>query len=296
MILRKLAKRMMHVLPWKKQFFTVIRHFAPPEKLFRHLYFNDWFTVRAGHRTFVMFHYGYQLENQIFWKGLAGWESSSMRLWMGLSAKATVIFDVGANTGLFSLVAKAINPNAEIHSFEPVERVFRKLKRNIIANEFDIAAEQLGISNSTGTATIYDVPEDHVYSVTINKNLNPESQLVIPTTVPVTTLDHYVHSHNLRAVNLMKIDVETHEPEVLEGALNLIRDNRPAILVEVLTSEVAERLMLLLRGLDYTYFSVDELEGPRLSTVISPHQYQNYLLYPGTPQDVITLWNEKTTY
>lgn len=296
MILKKLARRALHAIPMKKKFFTLVRHFSPPEKLFRHLHFNDWFTVHAGHRSFVMYHYGYQLENQVFWKGLDGWERASMRLWMALSARSRIILDVGANTGLFSLVAKAVNPNAEIHSFEPVERVYRKLRRNIEANKFDVVPVQLGISNCTGNATIYDVPEDHVYSVTINKNLNAAGQSVIPTTIQVTTLDDYVRSRNLGAVNLMKIDVETHEPEVLEGALELIRNCHPSILVEVLTQEVADRLMVLFRDLNYVYFLVNELDGPRLTTIIAPHQHQNYLLYPGDPQDVIALWNEKTTH
>ncbi|MBL7848370.1 MAG: FkbM family methyltransferase [Cyclobacteriaceae bacterium] len=296
MTFKKLARRVLQAIPMKKKVFTLVRYFSPPEYLYRHLYFNGWFKVHTNQRSFVMYHYGYQLENQVFWKGLEGWERASMRLWMALSAKSGIIFDIGANTGIFSLVAKAVNPPAEVYSFEPVERVYRKLKRNIEVNQFNVVAEQLGVSNRTGSATIYDVPEDHVYSVTINKNLNAEGRPVIPTTIQVTTLDHYVRARNLGAVNLMKIDVETHEPEVLEGALEMIRKSRPAILVEVLTSEVADRLMVLFRDLKYVYFSVNELNGPQLTTVIAPHQHQNYLLYPGDPQDVIALWNEKTTH
>jgi hypothetical protein len=254
-MLKKLGKYILQILPLKRQLFEIARNFSPPEWIFRHLYFSDWFTVQAGRRSFEMYHYGYQLENQVFWKGLGGWEGASMRLWMALSARSKIIIDVGANTGLFSLVA-----------------------------------------NSTGTAMIYDLPEDHVYSVTVNKNLNPASQRVIPTPIPVITLDNYVHSNDLGPVELMKIDVETHEPEVLEGAHNLIRESRPSMLVEVLTTEAATRITGILEGLNYVYFSIDELKGPKLSMEITPSLNQNYLLYAGNPQDVYNLWNEEATH
>lgn len=292
-MLRKLGKYILQILPLKRKLFEIVRSFSLPEWIFRHLYFNDWFTVHLGQCSFVMYHYGYQLENQVFWKGLDGWEGASMRLWMALSARSRVILDVGANTGLFSLVAKSIHPSAKVYSFEPVERIHKKLRRNIEANGFDIVAEQLGVSNHTGTALIYDLPEDHVYSVTVNKNLNPASHTVIPTSIFVTTLDNYVRSNNLGPVELLKIDVETHEPEVLEGACKLIRESRPSMLVEVLTTEAASRIMGILRDLNYVYFSIDELKGPRLTMEITPNLNQNYLLYAGDPQDVFNLWNEE---
>lgn len=295
-MLKRLGKHILRILPLKRQLFTVVRYFSPPEWVFRHLYFSDWFTVAIEQRSFLMYHYGHQLENQVFWKGLDGWEGASMRLWVALSARSRIIIDVGANTGLFSLVAKTVNPDAEIYAFEPVERVYRKLRRNIEANRFDIVAERLGVSNFTGAGMIYDIPEDHVYSVTINKNLNPTDRMVIPTTISVTTLDEYVHSHKLGPVELLKIDVETHEPEVLEGARNLIRESRPSMLVEVLTQEAATRIAGILKDLNYAFFSIDELRGPRLTMAITPNLNQNYLLYAGNPQDVINLWNEEATH
>ena len=46
-----------------------------------------------------------------------------------------VIFDIGANTGIFALVSGAANPKARIFAFEPVSRVFEKLKGNVALNE-----------------------------------------------------------------------------------------------------------------------------------------------------------------
>ena len=71
-----------------------------------------------------MRHYGFQLENEIFWSGLTnGWEKISTRLWIELSKNSKVIFDIGANTGIYSLVSKSINPTSQVFAFEPVKRV-----------------------------------------------------------------------------------------------------------------------------------------------------------------------------
>ena len=41
-----------------------------------------------------------------------------------------VIFDIGANTGIYSMVTKAINPSSKIHAFEPSKQTYFKLKLN----------------------------------------------------------------------------------------------------------------------------------------------------------------------
>lgn len=291
---RRFAKKALQMLPLKKHLFQLIRYASPPELLFRHLYFTDWFKVDFGCGKFLLYHYGFQLENQVFWRGRAGWEPASMRIWMQLSERSKVIMDIGSNTGLYALVARTVNRDAEIHCFEPVERVFEKLMRNIRKNRFDIQAVQLGLSNFTGTATLYDIPEPHVYSVTVNKNPNREGVPVVATPVSVIKLDDYVRQRDLKTVSLLKIDVETHEPEVLEGAIKIIRESRPSILVEVLTPEVGTRIMKLLERLDYVYFEVDEMNGPRLVENLQPRDHHNFLLYPGDPANITSRWNDKT--
>lgn len=279
-MIKAVLKQLRNALPFKKQLFTLLRPLHPPESVFRHLYFQGWFRVRVGQSHFVMKHQGFQLENNIFWKGLAGWEPVSMRAWIALCTGAKSIMDIGANTGLYALVAKAINPTAKVNSFEPVTRVFRRLEENIHANEFDIEAHCMGMSNFNGEATIYDLPSEHVYSVTINKNLNDDNTKVIPTQVAVITLDEFAKSRGITKVDLIKLDVETHEPEVLEGAFQTLSTNLPAILIEILNDEVAARVEKCITHLPYAFFVMDEGRGPILTGELKPHQFTNYLLCP----------------
>jgi len=294
MTLRGILKGMLERLPLKRELFTFLRLFSLPEKLFRHLYFHGWFQIRMGDSQFAMYHYGYELENKIFWKGLEGWEKTSIGIWIMLSRKAGFIVDVGANTGVFALVAKAANPSAVIYAFEPVERILEKFNRNVEANRFAITGVCKGLSNFEGEATIFDLPSEHVYSVTVNKNLNPGGQTVIPRKIQVTTLDNFVRQENLQRIDLLKIDVETHEPEVLEGALQTLEKWKPAIVMEILTEEVAKRVTHVLRGFDYVYFELNDDKGPILRTEIKPHQHLNYLACARNEGDnLLRMWNER---
>src|SRR5436305_6739082 len=122
---------MYRALPLKREVFSLVRKFAsPPEKVYRHLHFEGPFTVHWGRNKFRMVHYGYQLENALFWEPKGGWERESLRIWSELCTQADCIVDIGANTGVFALLAKTINPKARVIAFEPVARVFQKLVKN----------------------------------------------------------------------------------------------------------------------------------------------------------------------
>lgn len=275
--MKKILSWLLNVLPFKKNIFLLLRIFPVPQSIYQHLYFKGAFSVRAATGRFKMQHYGYELENEMFWKGLNGWEKTTFQVWSLLSQKAKCIIDVGANTGVFSLLSKTVNEGAAVFAFEPVTRVARRLLSNIELNGFEIRVVEKGLSNFEGKATIYDIPAEHVYSVTVNKNLNLPDQPVIPTEIYVTTLAAYARANNLPKVDLVKIDVETHEPEVLEGMLDMLRTDRPALIIEILNEEVANRVNGLLGGMDYLFYVLDDSTGPRLMKSVALSEYKNIL-------------------
>ncbi|MBL7725350.1 MAG: FkbM family methyltransferase [Chitinophagaceae bacterium] len=278
--MKKFLKNLYNLVPFKKAMFHVLRAvWSPKESVFRHLKFKGVFTVPVGKTgKFKIKHYGYQVENEIFWKGLTnGWEKESIKIWMKLCEKSTVIFDIGANTGIYSLIAKCVNPASQVFAFEPVARVFEKLKANIELNKYDIISSDAAISDKDGTAMFYDLPTEHVYSVTINKNLNAPGIQTIETKVQTLTLDTFIRQHNISRIDLMKIDVETHEPEVLEGFSEYLLQYRPAMLIEILNDEVGRRVSDLVKGAGYYYFNIDEVGSIRQVDTISKSDYYNYL-------------------
>ncbi len=241
--MKKLLKTLYHWLPFKRELFIVWKMMGRPgESVYRHLHFVGIFKVDVGEgKAFKINHYGYQIENEIFWNGLThGWEKESMRLWINLCEVSEVILDIGANTGIYSLVAKAVNPQAKVYAFEPVGRVFRKLQENIALNSFDILPFEKAVSNADGSAVIYDTDSEHTLSVTVNKNLSAADVHVIETAIETVSLDRFVEEFNLSKIDLIKIDVETHEPEVLEGFRKYLSIYRPTLLIVILNDLQAD--------------------------------------------------------
>jgi FkbM family methyltransferase len=277
----RLLKSLYHILPFKQSLFSIIRKiWKPGESIYRHLHFKGIFTVDLGNKaSFKMQHYGYTLENDIFWAGLSGWEKETISLWTRLCSNANVILDIGANTGIFSLVARVSNPQAKIFAFEPVERVFRKLDHNIKLNNFEIKGIEKALSNVDGSAVIYDTGAEHMYSVTVNANRNSADVNVQAIKITTLRLDTFIEAEKLDAIDLIKMDVETHEPEVLEGFGNYLAAFKPSVIIEILNEEVGKRVENLVRDCGYLYYKIDEKEGPQIQPHIVPHKNgYNYLL------------------
>ena len=60
----------------------------------------------------------------------------------------------------------------------------------------------------------------------------------------------------------------------------LVRENKPTILIEILTNEVGERVEEILNkcGIKYLYFNIDEDNGIRKVDKILKSDYFNFLL------------------
>jgi FkbM family methyltransferase len=280
-VFKKAIKTLYSVLPFKRPIYEAVKKiYRPAPRIYQHLHFKDVFRVPVTDKeTFKIRHYGFEIENELFWAGIKdGWEKVSTGLWIKLCRDSEVIVDIGANTGVYSLIAKTVNPTATVYAFEPVERVFEKLQGNCMLNDYDIVCFKKAVSNYNGKAKIYDTAGEHIYSVTVNKNLNSSSTVVKEFEIDTITLKDFIEAQGLTKIDLMKIDVETHEPEVLEGMHEYLAIFKPVMLIEILNEEVAEKVNKLLEGLNYLYFNIDENRGIRQTTSITRSDYYNYLI------------------
>lgn len=281
MKIKELIKATYGIIPGKKHAYVLLKNiWRPPERIYRHLHFHGIFKVQVDpDRHFLMRHYGYQIENEIFWCGLTGaWEKTSMALWIQLSAMSKYIFDVGANTGVYALVAQCVNPTARVFAFEPVKRVYTKLVENCRLNNYNIVCSEVGLSDEDGNAIIYDTADAHTLSVTVNKNMLPGSADVLTTPIVINRLSSFLEKNKIDGVDLLKIDVETHEPEVLTGLGPYLEKFKPTLLVEVLTDEIGQRIEAIVKGHNYLYFNIDE-EGRVIKTdTIHKSLGYNYLI------------------
>jgi FkbM family methyltransferase len=278
--MKKLLKTLYELIPFKKGLFSLLKVvWTPPETIYKHLHFKGVISFKIDQTKFSMMHHGFQLENDLFWTGLLGaWEKESLALWIKLSKHSNVIFDIGANTGVYSLISKCVNPDANLYAFEPVKRVFEKLILNTQINNYDINCLEIAASNYSGDAVIYDSNTPHTYSVAVNKKLDSTEQNAIETKIKTITLDSFCASNAIKNVDLVKIDVETHEAEVIEGFIKVIRDCRPTILIEILESEIGKNVESMISDLGYLYFNINEKDGIKLVDHIEKSDVHNYLL------------------
>ena len=176
-----------------------------------------------------------------------------------------VILDLGANSGIYSLVAKSVNPSSKIHAFEPVDRVFKILKKNVSKNDFDITCHKKAVSNKDGIAFFYDDNEEFTQSVVVNMDLSEtaidrkvEEKTLHRVETETITLDTFIKENDITKIDLIKIDVETHEPEVFEGFKDNLEKFKPTLIVEIIRDHVALSLQETLSVLGYNFFYINE--------------------------------------
>lgn len=280
--MKQFFKLIYKLTPFKRFFFLIIRAlFQLPESVFKHLYFKGVISISLPAGKFKVHHHGYQIENELFWAGIENaWEKVSFDLWMKLSQEASVVMDIGANTGVYSLISRALNSSAKVYGFEPVTRVKEKYQGNVNLNGWQdsIMVSEVALSSADGKAMIYDSMEEHVYSVTVSKDLSLDGVETTEVEIRTQRLDTFIETNGVDRIDLMKIDVETHEPEVLEGMGKYLERFRPSILIEILSDEVGQKVQAMLEGKGYLYYHIDEVNEPELCSNITKSDFFNYLV------------------
>lgn len=73
--------------------------------------------------------------SRYWWHGWDAYEPETLGLWLRLAERASTVLDVGANVGIFALVAGLANPSASCYAFEPLpaSRCYAATSRSIRA-------------------------------------------------------------------------------------------------------------------------------------------------------------------
>ena len=270
------------VLPFKRAFLEPLRRLGfLPESVYRHLHFRGVFSTEVRGTTVKLRSHGNLIENDIFWSGFFdGWEAESLRLWAALAEQADVILDVGANSGIYAMVAQAANAPATVFAFEPVERVYLQLLENAELNGGRVRCVNAAVSDRSGSVTMFEPNVEHPYAASLDPTVfgRDVGKDWAQVEVEGIRLDDFLSDAQL-SPDLIKVDTEGHEPEVLRGLGSMLAANRPTLLLEVLTDRHSREIEELVRGLAYRSYQVDEEVGPTpLTEGASPCVGRNVLL------------------
>jgi FkbM family methyltransferase len=138
-----------------------------------------------------------------------------------------VVLDIGANIGTYALsAARKVGPGGHVFAIEPVSRNVQSLCAGIVANGLtNVSVLPIAASARAGV-------------VPILRNTNSSNGIVDTHSKP-TTADGYVPAQrldfllaDLKRLDVVKIDIEGHEPIVWPSLEVLLRRHRPVVFAE----------------------------------------------------------------
>jgi len=164
-----------------------------------------------------------------------GYERESLTAWAKMVQPGKVALDVGAYTGLFSIIAA--KRGAVAVAMEPMPANRWRLECNVAANKVAVMLLDVAASDRMGVSTLHFNP-----NVPLTTGASLEKGIVAhrdSIEIRLVTIDALA-LNNLCAI---KIDVERHERCVLRGAMETIERDRPTLLIETLDDDMRAQVL-----------------------------------------------------
>ena len=158
-----------------------------------------------------------------------GYEPPFTRAFSALLRPGMTVFDVGANLGIYSLLAAAkVGPSRAVHAIEPAPEVFACLRESARLAGSHVTVNHAAVAEREGLLAFHLA--DHVKDSGLH-SLAPSAARHRRVEVPGVTLDGYTAARNLAKVDLIKIDIEGAELLALHGAERLLSGPAPPMLM-----------------------------------------------------------------
>lgn len=194
--------------------------------------------------------------------------------------------DVGANSGLYTVLAGLARKGAGLRAFEPNPPAINAFNRNIELNGLSarVDLQRIGLSDKAGTFTLYSPDQAHGL-LESGASLQPAFDVIgEKIQVEVNTLD----SFNYENVGVVKVDIETHEPSFLRGAIKTLQKSRPVVFFEVLPQADMISLNATVRELGFRHFRIRPDCVIETETIGFDHLGWNHALVPPERFEVFT--------
>jgi FkbM family methyltransferase len=162
----------------------------------------------------------YEVENFSFLKSVCG--------------DGSVVLDIGAHIGLFSVIAaKITGPDGEVFAFEPAANTIPVLHQTIRINQLGnvISPVNQAMGKDIGKITFFisDEEADNSNSLVSYK----EDRKLNGVEVEVNTIDNFVASKKLSRVDFIKIDVEGAEYDTIRGGVEIFKKFQPSFILAI---------------------------------------------------------------
>lgn len=162
------------------------------------------------------------------------YEAAERRLMNSILQNGDVFVDVGANVGVYTLIAsRRVGAKGAVYSFEPNPDVAAQLKRNLAANNCpNVTLFQIPLSSQRAICKL-QMPANGFDAWSSLANPVMEEPGCLELEIESDSWDNLYLQRTLRKPTFMKIDVEGWESRVMEGARSLLTgDDAPFLMVE----------------------------------------------------------------
>jgi FkbM family methyltransferase len=189
-------------------------------------------TVVKRHGVRFRLHLRDDIQFGIFW---GYYDRSAYPLLRSLVRPGGLCIDVGANIGYWTLgMSKLVGGSGNVYSFEPDPSVRQQLVQNIALNAFadNVVVRPEALSSAAGAVSFNRADVGHHSGWGSIERF--EDIVQSQTVVQCKTFDEFRRESEIDYVDLMKIDVEGHEPRVIAGMHEtLIAGRVGAIIIEI---------------------------------------------------------------
>jgi FkbM family methyltransferase len=155
-----------------------------------------------------------------------GWERPQVRAMCKLLKPGSVAYDIGANYGMHTLLfARLTGASGRVFAFEPSPEVFAALAYQLELNSIQtVTIVNQAVAEKTGEAQ-FDIAHHRGAGHLTDVGRGAYK-------VETTSLDDFVFNRRELPPDFIKIDVEGAESRVLQGAVQVIRQFRPTMMIE----------------------------------------------------------------
>ncbi len=149
-----------------------------------------------------------------------------------------ILYDIGANVGVYTLYASLKNPRGQVYSFEPECQNFARLCKNLWANKINnVIPCNFALSEKTEANHFYVSAKElgsSMHSFGRVSEYQGARPVALKQGVFGVSLDELVSKFDYPQPTLLKIDVDGLEPEILAGARRTLEHSKlRSVLVEL---------------------------------------------------------------
>jgi FkbM family methyltransferase len=174
-----------------------------------------------------------------------------------------VVVDIGANLGSYIVPLAKQHPHLQFEAFETQRIVYYQLCANTFLNRLsNVYAHNVGLSNEQ-RITSYVLPnyaeETNIGAFSIDFDTRLKEYEVKSEGITERMIIIPLDSMQYEKVRLIKIDVEGHELQVLQGAEHTLRENNyPPIIFEAWTWKFPEKRKAVFGHLENLGYTITE--------------------------------------